>query len=156
MKVSKCHEFLSHQVNRHIKYYGLCLYTESRQTLTSGGGEHDRFAIFSTLRTAKTITLSFSNSLSLWILRLFAALKHGLYKTLSFFMALQSIGPWPLLWLVISRYLHTEHKHRISTHRHPCHKWGSNSQPQCLNGRRGSYLRPCCHCNLLIQNHNAT
>jgi hypothetical protein len=43
LKHNECHECLSQQVNRHIKYYGLYLYTESRQTVTPGA-EHDRFA----------------------------------------------------------------------------------------------------------------
>jgi hypothetical protein len=32
-------------------------------------------------------------------------------------------------------YLHTEHKHRINAHRHPCLDWDSNPRPQCLSGR---------------------
>jgi hypothetical protein len=70
-------------------------------------------------------------------------------------MALQPfVGPWPLfqfldlftqsvgllgrgISLSQGHYLHTgQHKHNINAHRHPCLKWDSNTQSQCLSERR--------------------
>jgi hypothetical protein len=78
-----------------------------------------------------SIHLSIYLSIYLW---LYFVGPRPLFQFLDLFI--QSVG---LLGLVISpsQGLHTkQHKHGINAHRHPCLKWDSNPQSQCLSRRR--------------------
>jgi hypothetical protein len=79
----------------------VCTHNRDRLLRREGGGGLSTTVLLTltTLPTAKTLSSSFSNSLSIRVLRLvtaIVALKNGLYKILPFCMAIQPFRPWPL------------------------------------------------------------